>query len=76
METMPIGAGTSGGRAEWLDLFEGSINDRTDMYRAQVFPELYPDEKPMLVENWHPEDREAFVGGEYTPGYRRLRVVK
>jgi hypothetical protein len=76
METIPIGAGTSGGRAEWLDLFEGSINDRTDMYRAQVFPELYPDEKPMLVENWHPEDREAFVGGEYTPGYRRLRVVK
>lgn len=76
METLPIGAGTTGGQAEWLDLFEGEINDRTDMYRAQVFPELYPNEKPMLVENWHPEDREMYLGGEYTTGYRRLRVVK
>jgi hypothetical protein len=75
-ETLVAGPGTTGGHVEWLDLFEGEINDRTDMYRAQVFPELYPNEKPMLVENWHPEDRAAFVGGEYTEGYRRLRVVK
>jgi hypothetical protein len=46
------------------------------MYRAQVFPEMYPNEKPMLLQNWHPEDLAAYVGGEYTPGYRRLRVVK
>lgn len=59
-----------------VDLFEGELNDRTDMYRAQVFPELYPDENPMLVENWPADDREAYCGGQYTPGYRRLTVVR
>lgn len=59
-----------------LDLFEGELNDRTDMYRAQVFPELYPSEKPMLVGNWSREDQEAYCGGEYTAGYRRLKVVR
>lgn len=59
-----------------LDLFEGELNDRTDMYRAQVFPELYPNEKPMLVQNWEPEDQAAYLGGEYTAGYRRLKVVR
>jgi hypothetical protein len=59
-----------------IDLFEGELNDRTDMYRAQVFPELYPNEKPMLVGNWSREDQEVYCGGDYTPGYRRLKVVK
>jgi hypothetical protein len=59
-----------------IDLFEGELNDRTDMYRAQVFPELYPDEKPMMVGNWSREDQEAYCGGEYTAGYRRLKVVR
>lgn len=59
-----------------IDLFEGELNDRTDMYRAQVFPELYPNEKPMLVQNWEPEDQAAYLGGEYTAGYRRLKVVR
>jgi hypothetical protein len=49
--------------------------DRADMYRAAVFPELF-DEKPMLIQNWSAEDREAYCGGEYTPGYRRLSLVK
>ncbi|AEJ94555.1 hypothetical protein PBI_ACHEBE_49 [Mycobacterium phage Achebe] len=59
-----------------LDIFDGMFNgdDRTSMYRAQVFPELYPDEKPMLIHNWPAEDREMYCGGEYTPGY--LRLVK
>ena len=69
-QTLPIGSGTisPGPLSAGLDLFEGEINDRTDMYRAAVFPELYPDEKPMLVENWHEEDRAAYCGGEYTEG--------
>jgi hypothetical protein len=50
--------------------------DRADMYRAQVVPELYPNEKPMLIDNWPAEDREAYCGGEFTPGYRRLQLVK
>ncbi|QHB38081.1 sigma-K factor [Mycobacterium phage Noelle] len=59
-----------------LDIFDGMFNgdDGMAMYRAQVFPELYPDEKPMLIENWSAEDRELYCGGEYTPGY--LRLVK
>ncbi|AOT24706.1 DNA binding protein [Mycobacterium phage Stasia] len=59
-----------------LDIFDGMFNgdDGTSMYRAQVFPELYPDEKPMLIHNWSAEDRELYCGGEYTPGY--LRLVK
>lgn len=51
-------------------------NDRTEMYRAWVFPELFPDEKQPLIENWSQEDREMYCGGEYTVGYRRLTVVK
>jgi hypothetical protein len=72
MQTLPIGAGTAGGRAEWLDLFEGEVNDRSDLYRAAVFPDLYPDEPRMLIENWHSEDLAAYVGGEYAEGDRRV----
>jgi hypothetical protein len=48
--------------------------DGIDMYRAQVMPDLYPNEKPMLLQNWHEEDLEAYCGGEYIKGY--LRLVK
>ena len=41
----------------------------SNMYRAQVFPELYPHEDRMLIENWHQEDLEAYCGGVFTPGY-------
>lgn len=37
-----------------------------DTYRAAVMPELYPDARPMRVDLWHPEDRAAFCGGEWT----------
>lgn len=48
--------------------------ERPEMYQAQVFPEEYPNEKPMLIDNWSDEDRRAYCGGQYTPGY--LRLVK
>lgn len=35
----------------------------SEMYRAQVFPELWPHEKPMLIDNWSEEDIEMFVKG-------------
>lgn len=59
-------------------LFDGMFSDieRASMYKAQVFPELFPEEKPMMLHNWPAEDLEAYVGGEYTPGYRKLRVVQ
>ncbi|MDP7733681.1 hypothetical protein [Mycobacterium paragordonae] len=55
------------------NVFDGSFNGapRSEMYRAQVTPELFPHEKPMLVENWPAEDLEAYCGGEYTYGYMK-----
>lgn len=50
--------------------------ERAALYKAQVFPELFPDEKPMMLENWHSDDREAYCGGTYTPGYRKFSVVR
>lgn len=35
----------------------------SEMYRAQIFPELWPHEKRMLIENWSDEDIEMFVKG-------------
>ncbi|WKW87266.1 hypothetical protein SEA_CHARGERPOWER_51 [Mycobacterium phage Chargerpower] len=41
----------------------------SEMYRAEVFPELFPHQKRMLIENWPQEDLEMSVGGIFTPGY-------
>lgn len=46
------------------NLFDITVT-RNDMYRAAVFPGLYPEEKPMRVGNWHAEDREMYCGGPY-----------
>lgn len=54
-------------------LFNGM--PRSEMYRAQVVPELFPHEKPMLIGNWPQEDLEMFVGGEFTPGYNDKEAV-
>lgn len=37
----------------------------SEMYRTQVFPELFPNSKGMLVDNWSDQDREMYCGGEY-----------
>lgn len=34
----------------------------SEFYRALVFPELFPHEKPMMVENWSEEDQLMFCG--------------
>ena len=41
-------------------LFNGMAG--SEFYRSQVFPELYPHEPRMLIENWHPEDLEFYCG--------------
>jgi|LakMenEpi03Aug12_release.lakeMendotaPanAssembly.Ray.scaffolds.fasta_scaffold89311_8 hypothetical protein len=46
--------------------FNGS--PRSEMYRAQVVPSLFPHERRMMVENWSAEDREMYCGGEYVKG--------
>lgn len=48
-----------------MNLFDITI-PRGDLYRAEITPELYPEERPMILENWSPEDREMYCGGEYT----------
>lgn len=60
-----------------IGLFDGAFNGspRSEMYRAQVTPDLFPDEKPMLIDNWPAQDREEYCGGEYTKGYYP-RLVK
>lgn len=35
----------------------------SEFYRAQLFPELFPHEKPMLIHNWSAEDIEMYVKG-------------
>lgn len=41
----------------------------SEAYRAQVYPELFPHQKRMLIENWPLEDLEIYVGGIWTKGY-------
>ena len=41
----------------------------SEFYRAQVFPELFPHERQMRLENWSFEDLEMYVGGVFTEGY-------
>lgn len=35
---------------------------RSDMYRAWVYPELYPNERQPVLSNWSVEDLEAYCG--------------
>jgi hypothetical protein len=38
---------------------------RSEMYRACLFPDLFPHEKPMLLHQWPLEDLVMYCGGEY-----------
>lgn len=40
----------------------------SEMYRAEVFPELFPHTKKMLIQNWSELDREMYCGGIYAKG--------
>jgi hypothetical protein len=46
----------------------------SELYRAQIFPELFPHEPEMLLDNWSIDDLEMYVGGKFTPGYKWARV--
>lgn len=48
-------------------IFDATFNGmpRSEMYRAQVTPELFPHEKPMLIHQWDKQDQEMYCGGEY-----------
>ena len=53
------------------NLFDSMFNGMpgSEMYRAQVVPDLYPHEKLMMLQNWPEQDLEMYVGGWATPGY-------
>jgi hypothetical protein len=46
------------------DIFDGALNGMPgiEMYRAWVFPDMYPDERQPVLSNWSAEDLEAFCG--------------
>ncbi|AEK09294.1 hypothetical protein SEA_SQUEE_49 [Mycobacterium phage Squee] len=48
-----------------MNIFDGQFSGMSgvDMYRAWVTPELYPNQKRALIENWDPQDIEMYVGG-------------
>lgn len=50
-----------------MNIFDPSFNGmpRSELYRSQVTPELFPHELPMRLENWSQDDLEMYVGGEY-----------
>ena len=35
----------------------------SELYRAQIFPELWPHEKRMMLENWSDDDIDMYVKG-------------
>ncbi|QFG12553.1 hypothetical protein PBI_TOAKA_53 [Mycobacterium phage Toaka] len=44
----------------------------SEMYRSEVFPDLWPNTNPMLLKNWLPEERAMFIGGEEAKAFYRL----
>ena len=47
----------------------------SEMYRAQIFPELFPHQRDMQLVNWPLDDLEMYVGGKFTPGYFDRRTT-
>lgn len=46
------------------NIFDGQFNGlaRGSMYRAWVFPDVFPEERPAMIPNWSDEEKEAFCG--------------
>lgn len=60
------------------NIFDGTFNGmaRSEMYRHQIVPDLFPHEKRMLIENWSEEERVAYCGGrDAWASYLREPVV-
>jgi hypothetical protein len=47
-----------------LNIFDPLFNGlaRVEFYRAQIIPDLFPNQKEMLIHNWSAQDREMFCG--------------
>jgi len=51
-----------------INIMDGLLNgmSASEFYRAQVFPELFPHEKQMLIQNWPEQDQEMYCGVSHT----------
>lgn len=38
---------------------------RKEMYLSWTFPDLFPGQPQPKLQNWHPDDLIAYIGGEY-----------
>lgn len=49
------------------NLFDSTFNgiEHSEMYRAWVIPELFPDQPQPALSNWPAEDLAAYCGGNY-----------
>jgi hypothetical protein len=55
------------------NIFDSGVTiARTPLYQSAVAPDLFPEERPMRVENWNPEDQVAYCGGEYAKAAYRV----
>lgn len=56
-----------------LNIMDSVFNGpNSEMYRAEVFPELFPHQKRMLTENWLPEERAPLAGGAEAIAFYQL----
>lgn len=51
------------------NIFDETFNGmpRSEMYRAWMISDLFPNERQPVLSNWHPEDLEAYCGVYDTP---------
>lgn len=47
-------------------LFNGMA--RSELYRACLLPDVFPNEQQMLLQNWSWDDLVMFCGGDYLKG--------
>lgn len=47
-----------------LNIMDSVFNGmaRIEMYRAQLVPELFPNQKPFLIGNWSVDELEMYCG--------------
>ncbi|AHG23835.1 hypothetical protein CH25_gp51 [Mycobacterium phage EagleEye] len=61
-----------------LSVFDPTFNGMpgSELYRAEVVPDLFPHQKLMMLENWPQDDLEMYCGGVFTPGYEYKNVPR
>ncbi|QBP30532.1 hypothetical protein SEA_CHARM_51 [Mycobacterium phage Charm] len=54
-------------------VFDGAFNGPgSELYRAEVSPDLWPNHPRMRLENWPADERAPFIGGDEAKAFYRL----